>query len=345
VSTPDPGVVIDLIEAFRRSKAMFTAVSLGIFDCLSERRMSAGELASATGANAGALERLLDGCVGLRLLEKHGGEYANTAVAEAWLRRRADRTLAGYILYSDQALYPMWAHLQDAVREASPRWAQTFGRQADIFAHFYRTDEAMRDFLLGMHGFGLLSSPRVVRAFDLSRFRRLVDLGGATGHLAMEARRRWANLECAVFDLPRVIEVAKEFGAREGVAVEYIAGDFFSDPLPPADLYSLGRILHDWSDEKAVTLLRKVHEALPTGGAVLIAEILLDDDRSGPVTGLMQSLNMLICTEGRERTLPEFAALLSAAGFDDVQGARTGAPLDAVLARKGSHKGSGVSPQ
>jgi acetylserotonin N-methyltransferase len=115
--------------------------------------------------------------------------------------------------------------------------------------------------------------------------------------------------------------------------MEYITGDFFNDPLPPADLYSLGRILHDWADEKALGLLRKIAAALPDGGGVLIAEILLDEDRTGPVSGLMQSLNMLVCAEGRERTLSEYTALLGAAGFGEVQGVRTGAPLDAILAR------------
>jgi acetylserotonin N-methyltransferase len=333
MSEADPRLVIDLIEAFRRSKTMFAAVSLGIFDLLAEGRKTTAELARAVSANAGALERLLDGCAGLGLLEKNAEGYANLPVAQAWLRRGSDHTLAGYILYSDQALYPMWAHLEEAVREASPRWTQTFGSAADIFAHFYRTDEAMRDFLLGMHGFGLVSSPRVAAAFDLSSFHRLVDLGGGTGHLAAEVQKQWPRVACAVFDLPRVIAVAREFRAREGGQLEYIAGDFFADPLPPADLYAMGRILHDWSDEKALLLLSRMRAALPPGGGVLIAEILLDEDRGGPVSGLMQSLNMLVCTEGRERTLSEYEALLRAAGFIEVRGVRTGAPLDAILAR------------
>jgi len=284
--------------------------------------------------NSAALERLLNGCTALGLLEKRGDNYVNAPVAERWLRRKSDHTLAGYILYSDQALFPLWGHLADAVREGTPRWQQTFGGEADIFAHFYRTDEAMHDFLLGMHGFGLLSSPHVARAFDLTPFRRMIDLGGGTGHLALEVRRRWPNMQCAVFDLPRVIAVAKQFGARAGGdGIEYIEGDFFGGPLPAADLYALGRILHDWNDDKALALLRRIRERLSERGGVLIAEILLDDDGTGPVAGLMQSLNMLICTEGRERTLREYAALLNEAGFGDVQGVRTGAPLDAILAR------------
>ena len=111
-------------------------------------------------------------------------------------------------------------------------------------------------------------------------------------------------------------------------------GDFFTDPLPEADIFALGRILHDWSEEKVRTLLRKVWERLPSGGALLIAEKLLDDDKTGPVPALMQSLSMLVCTEGKERTLAEYTALLRQAGFAQVEGKVTNAPLDAILAVK-----------
>jgi acetylserotonin N-methyltransferase len=134
-----------------------------------------------------------------------------------------------------------------------------------------------------------------------------------------------------LFDLPSVIEVAKE---HVGTEVELVAGDFFTDPLPGADLYAVGRILHDWTEAKIVALLARIYEALPKDGGLLIAEKLLQEDRSGSVTTHMQSLNMLICTEGRERTLTEYSTLLRAAGFSRVDGRVTGAPLDVVLALK-----------
>jgi acetylserotonin N-methyltransferase len=300
--------VLDLIDAFRRSKTMFAAVELGIFD---GRRP----------ADSKELPRLLDACVALGLLEKRGETYLNTPEADKFLRSDSPDTLSGYIRYSNNALYPMWGHLEDAVREGSHRWTQTFGWDGPIFSHFFRTEDAMREFQKGMHGFGQLSSPAVVAAFDLSRFRRMVDLGGGTGHLAEAARKHYPQLETAVFDLPRV---ANMFPGT-------IAGDFFVDPLPAADLYSLGRILHDWSEEKIAKLLAKIHAALPLAGALLIAEKLLQPDY---VSGHMQSLNMLIVTEGRERSAAEYEALLLAAGFSKVDSRRTGAPVDAILAIK-----------
>jgi acetylserotonin N-methyltransferase len=333
---PSPSVVVDLIEAFRRSKVMFAAVSLGIFDALAMGPRSAQALADELRLNPDALERLLDGCVNLRLLVKQQEQYANEPVAATYLCRSSPHRLTGYIQYSNEFLWQLWANLEQAIREGSNRWQQTFGWEGSIFDHFFRTEEAKREFLMGMHGFGLLSSPEVVAAFDLSRFHRLVDLGGATGHLAIAACQRFPGLRAVVFDLPSAVPLAREIIAASPVAdrIEVTAGDFFADSLPEGDLFAVGRILHDWAAEKIRTLLRKFCERLPAGGALLIAEKLLIDDKTGPTGALMQSLNMLVCTEGKERTLSEYETLLKEAGFAAVEGRRTKGPLDAVLAAK-----------
>lgn len=337
MTTPDPSPIIDLMYAFRTSKVMFTAVRMGVFDRLQRAPAAVSDLAKELNANHDALERLLDACVGLRLLERRSdNHYANTELADAYLCRSAPGTLAGYVLFSDQALYPMWGNLEDAVREGGNRWRQTFQMEGNMFEHFFRDAESMRGFLLGLHGYGVISSPRVVAAFDLGRFKKLIDLGGGSGHLAIAACERYPSLRAAVFELPRVIEFAREMVALSPAAdrIELIAGDFFSETLPEADLYSVGQILHDWSEEKIERLLKKISDWLPPGGGLLIAEKLLDPDKRGPVHGHLQSLNMLICTEGKERTLEEYSALLKRAGFVKVHGQPTGARVDAVLAIK-----------
>ena len=331
MTPPDPGPVLDLIEAFRRSKTMFAAVSLGVFDRLAAGPAEAHEIRNRD-EDPDAFERFLNACVSLGLLTKAGDAYANSPAADAYLRRDSPRTLTGYINYSNDVLWQIWAHLEDGVREGTNRWKQTFGLDGPLFSAYYSTEERKHEFLLGMHGYGMISSPGVAAAFDLSRFKRLVDLGGATGHLPMAILERYPAMETAVFDLPAVIEVAGRF--TRGSRVELFAGDFFRDPLPPADLYSLGRILHDWGDDKVRRLLGRICEALPAGGGLLIAERLLDDDLLGPVSTQMQSLNMLLATEGRERSFAQYAELLGEAGFGEVEGKRTGLPLDAVLALK-----------
>jgi acetylserotonin N-methyltransferase len=336
MSLPDPSSVTDLIDAFRRSKAMFTAVSMGVFDILASGPADLDTLAHGLDAQPGSLARLLDACAGLGFLRKQDGKYANQPVADVYLTTDSPHTLAGYVKYSDTVLYQLWQHLDDAVREGSHRWRQTFDLEGPLFSHFYRSDEAMRTFMRGMHGFGLLSSPAVVEAFDLSGFRRIVDLGGGTGHLAIAACERYAALRGAVFDLPHVMPVARDNLSRSPAQsrIELVEGDFFTDELPAADLYAMCRILHDWSEEKIATLLRKIQASLPAGGAVMVVERLLDDDKTGPSNATMQSLNMLVCTEGRERSLPEYEALLRQAGFARVEARRTGRPVDAVMGWK-----------
>jgi acetylserotonin O-methyltransferase len=333
---PQAQTVLDLIEAFRRSKVMFTAVQLGIFDRLAIGPASCAALALQLSLDRPALSRLLDGCVSLGLLEHGVDVYSNTNTAARFLTKASPDTLAGYIVYSDQSLYKLWDHLDDAVREGTNRWTQAFGGRSSLFDHYFRDEAATRSFLAGMHGFGQIASPRLVTAFDLSRFGQMVDLGGATGHLAIAACRAYPDLRATVLDLPAVEPFACEYILHSGLGdrVEFVTGDFFADDLPKADLYVLGRILHDWDGPKINTLLHKIFQALPGEGALLVTETLVDDDRAGPVYTLMQDLNMLVCTDGRERTESEYSALLQSAGFSEVQFRRTGSLLDVILAIK-----------
>jgi len=336
VSTADPTVILDLLESFRRSKSMFAAVSLGIFDTLESRPMSLAGLAATLNLDPGALERLLDACVGLQLLHRAGTLYENTPAASTYLCKQSPSRLTGYISYSNAILWKLWANLEDAIREGTNRWQQTFGWDGPIFSHFFRTEEAMREFLMAMHGYGLISSPHVVAAFDLGRFRRLVDLGGATGHLAIAVCQRYPGAKAVVFDLPEVCPLAREIvgGSPAADRIEVVAGDFFVDALPAGDLYAVGRILHDWTEAKVLSLLDRIFDRLPSGGALLIAEKLIDEDRCGPRWAQMQNLGMLLYTEGKERTLAEYKTLLHKVGFSEVRGVTTASPLDAVLAIK-----------
>ncbi len=336
-SAPDPSIIFDLLEAFRRSKTMFAALALGVFDALESQPHSAQSLAEALKLDAGALERLLDGCVCLQVLRKTGDLYENTPTASAYLCERSPTRMTGYLNYSNTILWKIWGNLEGAVREGTNRWQETFGWDGPIFSSFFKTDAAMREFLMGMHGQGLLSSPEVVRAFDLSRFSRLVDLGGATGHLVIAACEHYPHLRGAVFDLPETGNLAREIVAQSPAAsrIDVIAGDFFVDELPASDLYSLGRILHDWSEARGLTLLKRIYARLPDGGALLVAEKLLDDTKTAPRWAVMQNLGMLLYTEGKERTFAEYKQMLMQAGFTEIRSATTASPLDGILAVKG----------
>lgn len=244
--------------------------------------------------------------------------------------------MTGYINYSNDIGWELWHKLEDAIREGTSRWKQCYGWDEPIFSSFFKTPEAANEFLMGMHGFGTISSPAVVAALDLSRFTQLVDLGGASGHLAIAACERYPQLRATVFDLPTARALAETIvqDSRVSQRITITSGDFFVDPLPQGDLYALGRIVHDWNVEKIGLLLNKIYASLPAGGALLICEKLLLEDRSGPSWSQMQNLNMLVCTEGKERTLVEYEALLSQAGFVNVIGCRTTTPIDGILAFK-----------
>ena len=323
-----PSIVPDLIEAFRRSKTMFTAVELGVFEATPT---TAAAFSAHANTDHRATELLMDACVSLGLLAKHGNEYSNTPESETYLKRTSPHTLAGYALYSNNVLWRLWDHLPDAVREGTHRWPQAFQMEGPIFSHFFKTDEAMRTFLTGLHGLGMLSSPQAIGAHDLSAVKHFVDLGGGTGHLALAFLDQYAQAKATVFDLPQVIPLTREFTNNR---VATVAGDFFNDPLPSADCYAVARILHDWSPPKIHILLTKIHAALPENGRLLIFEALVNPDRTGPTSALMQSLNMLTCTEGQERTAEEYGELCKAAGFRESKAITTGAPIDAVLAIK-----------
>lgn len=337
LTPPDPSPVLDLLTAFRTSKVLFAAVELGVFDALAAGPKPLAALTSDLKCDPDAFERLVGAGVMLGLLARTpDGGVTNTPAAQVYLTRTSPNRMLGYVGYSDRVLWQLWDHLPDAVREGTHRWKQTYGWDGPIFSHFFKDEAAKREFLFGMHGYGLISSPAVVNAVDLSRFRTFVDLGGATGHLTVAACRRWANLWGVVFDLPEAVSLAREVvGETEvGGRIEVVPGDFFADPLPLGDVYALGRILHDWTEAKILTLLAKIHAALPSGGLVLIAEKVLHDDAAGPAWAVLQSLNMLVCTEGKERTLGAYEKLLTQVGFGNVTLVRTGSPLDAVTAVK-----------
>jgi acetylserotonin N-methyltransferase len=338
LTRPDPTIILDLIQGFRCSKTMFTAVSLGVFDALADGPKTLPVLTAELRAHPDALERLLNACVCLGLLERDAQDYRNTSAATAYLCKSSPLRMTGYITYSNDVLWKLWEHLEDAIREGTHRWRQTYGWDGPLFDHFFHSEAAKREFLIGMHGYGVMTSPHVVAAFDLSGFQHLVDLGSATGHLAIAACQRYPNLRATVFDLPAAVPLAREVVGSSSVSqrVSVVAGDFFVDPLPAGDLFALGRIVHDWAEQKILTLLTRIQQQLPPGGGLLLAEKLLTEDKRAPLLAHMQSLNMLVCTEGKERTLTEYEALLRRVGFDDVVGCRTPAALDAVLARKPS---------
>ncbi|XP_025891139.1 acetylserotonin O-methyltransferase [Nothoprocta perdicaria] len=337
-----PQILFQYTNGFLVSKVLFTACELGVFDLLLESGgpLSSDAIAARLGTSPIGMERLLDTCVGLKLLAvevtREGAYYRNTEISNLYLTKSSPKSQYHIMMYYSNTVYLCWHYLTDAVREGRNQYERAFGiSPKDPFGAMYRSEEEMLKFMAGQNSIWSICGRDVLAAFDLSTFKRIYDLGGGGGALAQECVSMYPNSAVTIYDLPEVVQVAKErFVPSEECRITFHEGDFFKDSIPEADLYILSKILHDWDDDKCKQLLAKVHKACTQGGAVLLVESLLNEDKSGPVETQLYSMNMLVQTEGKERTPAEYSNLLQAAGFTDIQVKRTGKLYDAILGRK-----------
>ncbi|XP_054644155.1 probable bifunctional dTTP/UTP pyrophosphatase/methyltransferase protein isoform X2 [Dunckerocampus dactyliophorus] len=330
--------IIPLIDGFKASKALFTASKFGMFDLLHRRpALDAAQVAHELKTSIKGTERLLEACVSLNLLKTQNSEapvYENTDLAKRFLLSDAPWSLLGHIAHYNDTVWPLFNHLDSAVQEGNHQHHKVFGKKSgDLFQDtIYSSQEIQLRFMKAMHSITKVTGRAVATAFDLSAFKTACDLGGCTGTMASEFTRAHPGMRVTVFDLPTVIQMSQHFHplcAEDRVT--FVAGDFFKDALPKADLYILARILHDWSDEKVHALLGRIADACTPGCAVLIAETMLDEH--SPYATL-QSLNMLVNTEGLERTQRQYADLLGKHGFGRESRVHTMNFLDAFIAYK-----------
>ena len=188
-----------------------------------------------------------------------------------------------------------------------------------------------------MTGLSRINFEAFAEKFDFSRYQSLCDVGGATGLLSIEVAKRHSHLRCVSFDLPPVEPIARKHIAAAGLEhrISTAAGDFFRDPLPKADIITMGMILHDWDLEKKMHLVRSAYEALPAGGALVAIEALIDDARRQNVQGLLMSLNMLIeFGEAFDYTGADFRGWCGEAGFKKFEVIHLAGPSSAAVAWK-----------
>ncbi|XP_050188692.1 probable bifunctional dTTP/UTP pyrophosphatase/methyltransferase protein isoform X3 [Myiozetetes cayanensis] len=327
-----PSKILELVDGFRASKALFVASKLKMFDHLKHKGpMKAVDIANEIGTSVCGTERLLDACAALGLLEKTPQGYSNTDSANTFLTSDGEYSLHGYIMHSNDHLWPLFTNLESAVKEGSRQNHRAFGKKSeDLFKDYYHSQEGKQRFMAAMHSIARLTARDVATAFDLSRFKSACDLGGCTGALARELVQIYPNLKVTVFDLPEVIANTSYFqpSGQDTAPVTFVSGDFFKDNLPEADLYILSRVLHDWPDEKIHVLLSKISALCRPGSALLVAETVLDEQKTHPSRAVLQSLSM---TEGKQRSGSEYKQLLEKYRFTDVQIKITGNLLDAVL--------------
>uniref|UniRef100_A0A8C8RWA4 Acetylserotonin O-methyltransferase n=1 Tax=Pelusios castaneus TaxID=367368 RepID=A0A8C8RWA4_9SAUR len=337
-----PQLLIQYSNGFLISKVMFTACELGVFDLLleSEEPLSSDAIAERLGTSTNGMEQLLDACVGLKLLgveiKSEGAFYRNTELSSLYLTKSSPKSQYHQFMYQSKTVYLCWQYLTDAVRDGRNQYERAFGVSSkDLFGAIYRSEEEMIKFMQFLNAFWSICGKDVIAAFDLSPFTLIYDLGGGAGGLAEEYISLYPNSRVTIYDLPKVVQVAKEhFIPPEKCRITFHEGDFFKDPIPEADLYILARVLHDWADDKCLQLLANVHKACKPGGGVLIVETLLNEDKTGPLEAQLLSVRMLVQTEGKGRTPTEYSKLLTAAGFREIQVKKTGKLYDVILGRK-----------
>ncbi|XP_045711835.1 probable bifunctional dTTP/UTP pyrophosphatase/methyltransferase protein [Phyllostomus hastatus] len=339
VQSLPPTAIVELIEGFKVSKALFTACKMKVFDVLrDEGPLSAADVARKIDASEGGTGQLLDVCAALGLLEKTEGGYSNTPLATLYLLSDGEYSLHSLIMTQEEVAWPFFSYLEFAVREGTVQGRRALGTAGEDHYQesFYHNREKKLQFMRAMHGHTKVAARQVSTAFDLSGFTSACDLGGSTGALAYELARKYPGLKVTVFDLPEVIEDAVCFqpdGPQTG-QVSFVPGDFFRDTLPEADLYILGKVLHNWPDDKVHQLLSRISRSCKPGGGLLVVEMLLDEDKCRPLPAVLMSLNMTVLFQARARSLSEYRSLLQAHGFTDVRAVRTGTILDAVLATR-----------
>ncbi|KAM9850819.1 putative bifunctional dTTP/UTP pyrophosphatase/methyltransferase protein [Aulostomus maculatus] len=331
--------LIGLMDGFKASKAMFTASKLCVFDLLQSRPgLDAAQVAQEIQASVKGTECLLEACVSLQLLRNKRKNqkpvYENTDLTKTFLLSDAPFSLRGYIRHCNDRIWPLFSHLESAVREGTNQHEKAFGmKPADLFQDaVYDGQEAKLRFMKAMHSIAKVTGKAVATAFDLSRFKTACDLGGCTGAMAYEFTKAHPGLSVTVFDLPAVTDNVEHFlPPQTDNRVSFVSGDFFKDKLPKADLYILARILHDWSDEKVHILLGKIADSCTPGCGLLLSEIFLDQDRAGPSRGLLQALSM---SEGKQRSTAEYSLLLKGHSFITANIRHTDNLLDAMLCIK-----------
>jgi hypothetical protein len=295
---PTPDHIFQLGLGFWGSKTLLSAVELGLFTTLAADPLDAEAIGAKLSLHARGARDFLDALVALGMLDRDDGRYRNSAAADLFLDRNKPSYLGGILEMANSRLYPAWGSLTAALRTGKPQ--NEVSNSGNTFEELYSDPDRLRQFLSAMTGISLGSARAIAAKFPWSNYRTFVDVGCAQGGLPVQVALAHGHLEGAGFDLAAVGPVFEEYVARFGLSgrLRFQEGSFFTDPLPSADVLVMGHILHDWDLETKRMLLQKAHAALPEGGALIVFEALIDDDRRTNAFGLLMSLNMLIETPG-----------------------------------------------
>jgi ubiquinone/menaquinone biosynthesis C-methylase UbiE len=322
-----PDRIFEIGYAFWKSKALLSAVELGVFTSLGDGPLDGETLGARVGLNQRSGRDFLDALVALELLDRDAqGRYANRSDSARYLDARKPTYVGGPLEQLNARLYRSWGELTQALRSGlSPTGPLAQGGYATLYAD----KAAGQTFLRAMTGGSLVPAKKLAVTFPWHDYRTVVDVGTAQGCVPVEIARTHGHLSGGGFDLADVEPAFAGYVREHGLSdrLRFYPGDFLSDDLPTADVLIMGRILHNWELATKKRLLEKAYRALSSGGALILYDTLIDDARRARAHSLLASLNMLIETAGGfEYTDAECASWMQEAGFRKIRFE----PLDSI---------------
>ncbi|MBI5444617.1 MAG: methyltransferase [Deltaproteobacteria bacterium] len=329
----DDRPIWDLLFGIYGYPAVLVAHDLKLFPLLGAKPRTLEEICEALRIHPRPAEALLTVCLALGLVQREGGRYTLTPIAEDYLLESSPTYFGGF-LDSTISNYSLWSFesLKKAVLTNAP---QVYGGR-DMFQSHEEEARLARSFTRAMHSASMGPALAWPELIDLSEHHTLLDVGGGSGAHAIGAALRWEHLDAIVLELPRVCEVAREFAAAYGLEarIRTVEADMWKDPFPPADLHFYSMIYHDWPPERCRFLSKKSYETLAPGGRIILHEMLLNDEKTGPFAVAAFNIDMLLWDRGQQYSGPELSLMLTEAGFSDIEVRSTFGYWSVVTGRK-----------
>ncbi len=336
MSEPQPDQILQIGMAFMSSKTLLSAVEMEVFTELARQPQDLDTLKGRLGLHPRSAHDFLDTLVALKLLERRDGKYYNTPSTDFFLDKRKKSYIGGVLAMANNRLYPFWGHLTTALRTGLPQ-NETRDGSTNPFTALYADPARLKEFLQAMTGISHGANMTIARQFPWSNYKTAVDVGTAQGDLISQVALANPHIEGTGFDLPEVGPIFEDYVELYGLShrVKFSPGSFFDDPLPKADVVMMGHILHDWDLDTKRMLVRKAFEALPEGGAFIVYESIIDNDRSQNAFGLLMSLNMLVETGGGfDYTAADCEGWMKEAGFRETRAEHLLGPDSMVIGIK-----------
>lgn len=314
---------------------MLSAVELGLFTELATGPLTLDEVRTRLNLHERSARDFLDALVALGMLERNDGKYANTPASDRYLDRNKATYLGGMLEMMSARLFRFWADLSEGLKSGQPQNEAKHG--GDLFDTLYSDPQRLEQFLAAMTALSSGIARAIAEKFPWARYQSFVDIGAAQGGLATTVAGAHRHLKGIGADLEVVGPIFEKYVAAHALQdrLRFAKLDFFSESLPKADVVIMGHILHDWDLPTKKMLIAKAYDALPPGGAFIVFESLIDDERKKNAFGLLMSLNMLIETRGGfDYTGADCATWMRDAGFKQTRVEHLNGPDSMVVGLK-----------